>query len=310
VPLLAPGPNMTDCCGRLATTLLLDPAEVTTPAPLDPVFDDVESWAQRYVLSTNLREKLSAPPGALPFAARFDAVRLEAPGRPPELRPAGRKERTPKLEALKEPHYRARALHTFFHHELQAAELMCWAILAFPQAEPEFKKGLLGICKDEIRHMDLYRAHIEALGSTIGGFRVRDWFWKRVPACPDPLAFVAVMGMGFEAGNLEHAAAFAARFRAVGDEAGALLQERIAHEEIAHVAFATRWFKRWTGGCDFDVWSRHLPPPLSPWVMHGTPLATESRRHAGMSDAFLAALAAYVPEPRGRPPDEGTESTP
>jgi uncharacterized ferritin-like protein (DUF455 family) len=227
-------------------------------------------------------------------------VRIEAPGRPSELRPARRGERTPKLEALKEPHYRARALHAFFQHELQAAELMCWALLAFADAELEFRKGLLGICLDEIRHMTAYREHIEALGCKIGDFGVRDWFWKRVPACRTKLAFVAVMGMGLEAANLEYAGDFAARFRVVGDERGAALQERIAKEEIAHVGFATRWFARWTGGCDFETWAAELPPPLSPWVMHGAPIADGARMRAGMSAEFIAALAAYVPAPKGR----------
>jgi uncharacterized ferritin-like protein (DUF455 family) len=109
------------------------------------------------------------------------------------------------------------------------------------------------------------------------------------------------MGMGLEAANLEHAPSFAARFRQAGDEVGARIQERIAAEEVAHVGFATRWFARWTGGCDFETWARHLPPPLSPWVMHGQPIAHDARRRAGMPDAFVAALSAYVPEPKGRP---------
>jgi uncharacterized ferritin-like protein (DUF455 family) len=114
---------------------------------------------------------------------------------------------------------------------------------------------------------------------------------------------VAVMGMGLEAANLEYAGDFAARFRMVGDETGALIQERIAKEEVAHVGFATRWFARWTGGCDFETWAAELPPPLSPWVMHGNPIAEEARQRAGMSAEFIAALSAYVPEPKGRKPE-------
>ncbi|HYQ26364.1 MAG TPA: DUF455 family protein [Polyangiaceae bacterium] len=271
---------------------------VVQPSAL--IFADVEAWAEHYVLSADLGVKLAPP--ALPARFREAAIPLllTQPGRPPEFRAARRGERTPKLEALKEPYYRARALHAFFHHELQAAELMCWALLAFADAELEFRKGLLGICLDEIRHMSLYREHIRHLGSNIGDFGVRDWFWKRVPSCPSKLAFVSVMGMGLEAANLEYAGDFAARFRAVGDEQGAQIQERIAKEEIAHVGFATRWFARWTGGCDFDTWAAELPPPLSPWVMHGNPIAVSLRRKAGMSAEFIQALAAYVPEPKGR----------
>jgi uncharacterized ferritin-like protein (DUF455 family) len=227
-------------------------------------------------------------------------VRLEQPGRPPELRLARRGERTPKAEALKEPHYRARLLHAFWHHELQAAELMCWAVLAFSDAEPEFRKGLIGICLDEIRHMNLYRTHIEALGERLGSFGVRDWFWKRVPTCPTKIAFVALMGMGLEAANLEHAPSFARLLSDAGDETAAQIQEQIGREELAHVRFGIRWFSRWTGGCDFDEWVSHLPPPLSPWVLRAEPMATEARRRAGMPESFLAALAAYVPERKGR----------
>jgi uncharacterized ferritin-like protein (DUF455 family) len=263
-------------------------------------FPDVEAWAENYVLSATLHDKIapSPPPGR--FREAGEPRRLTEPGRPPEFRAARRGERTPKLEALKEPYYRARALHAFFHHELQAAELMCWALLAFCDAELEFRKGLLGICLDEIRHMNLYREHIQALGSKIGDFGVREWFWKRVPTCPTKLAFVSVMGMGLEAANLEYAGDFAARFRAVGDEAGARIQEQIAKEEVAHVGFATRWFARWTGGCNFETWAAELPPPLSPWVMHGSPIAEQARLRAGMTAEFVAALSAYVPEPKGR----------
>jgi uncharacterized ferritin-like protein (DUF455 family) len=237
-------------------------------------------------------------------------VRLTQPGRPAELRLARRGERTPKAEALKEPHYRARLLHAFWHHELQAAELMCWAVLAFSDAEPEFRRGLLGICLDEIRHMNLYREHIESLGEHVGSFGVRDWFWKRVPSCPTKISFVALMGMGLEAANLEHAPGFAALLRAAGDETGARIQEQIAREELAHVRFGTHWFTRWTGGCRFEDWLRHLPPPLSPWVLKAEPLATEARLRAGMPESFLSALAAYVPERKGRPSPEPAAEPP
>jgi len=285
------------CFALVATA----PPSPLLPNPATSGPGDIEGWAEQYVLSTDLEHKLAPPTPPKLFRACAPPLRLGAPGRPAELRQARRGERTPKQEALEEPHYRARTLHAFWHHELQAAELMCWAILAFPEAEQEFRRGLLAICLDEIRHMNLYVEHIRALGSQIGEFGVRDWFWKRVPSCASKLEFVAVMGMGLEAANLEHAPNFAARFRLAGDERGAQIQERIAAEEVAHVGFATRWFVRWTGACDFERWSQQLPPPLSPWVMQGRPLAADARRRAGMPEAFLQALATYVPEPKGRP---------
>jgi uncharacterized ferritin-like protein (DUF455 family) len=263
-------------------------------------FSDVESWAKHYVLSTDLRVKIAPPAVPERFNDLGSPERLSDPGRPAVFFRAPRRERTPKPEALIEPRFRARVLHTFFHHELQAAELMCWALLAFRDAELEFRKGLLRICLDEIRHMNLYREHIERLGFSLGEFGIRDWFWRRVPGCPDKISFVAVMGMGLEAANLEYAPVFAARFRAVGDEVGAEIQERVAKEELSHVAFGTKWFKQWTGGCDFRVWSEALPLPLSPAVLHGDPIATQTRLKAGMTEQFIADLLAYVPDEKGR----------
>jgi uncharacterized ferritin-like protein (DUF455 family) len=262
--------------------------------------ETIEAWARHYVLSDDLQTKLAPP--ALPalFARDFAPERLLAPGRPPELKAAKRGERIPKPEGMREPLLRAKALHAFLHHELQAAELMCWAVLAFADAEEDFRRGLLRVCFDEIRHMNLYRTHIEALGCKVGDFGVRDWFWKRVPQCQNKLSFVAVMGMGLEAANLEYAPVFAQRFRDAGDLVGAEIQERIGREEVAHVKFGAHWFVKWTGGCDFDVWLNALPPPWSPMVLRGNPIAVEARQRAGMSDAFIAALGAYVPEPHGR----------
>jgi uncharacterized ferritin-like protein (DUF455 family) len=186
-------------------------------------------------------------------------------------------------------------MHTFFHHELQAAELMAWAVLAFPDTPRELRQGLLRIALDEVRHMNMYARAIERLGHRIGEQAVRDWFWARVPSCPDPASFMAVMGLGFESANLEHAQTFAARFREAGDEESARVQEVVGLEEIAHVRFGARWFAHFTGGLDFSVWERSLPAPLSPMLMRGAPLQREPRKRAGQPDAFLDALEAWSP---------------
>jgi len=257
----------------------------------------VESWARAYLSSTSLAIKVAPPSCPRRWNQAPVPERLAGPGRPPELARAERGMRTPKAEGFSDPRCRARVLHAFWHHELQAAELMCWALLAFAGAERGFRKGLLRICQDEIRHMALYQARIEALGFSIGDFPVRDWFWERVPACASQVQFVALMGMGFEAANLEHAPDFAARFRAVGDALGADVQERIAEEELPHVRFAVRWFQRWTGGCDFETWRAELPEPLSPMVLKGRRVDRAVRLRAGMPEDFIARLIAFEPRP-------------
>jgi uncharacterized ferritin-like protein (DUF455 family) len=256
----------------------------------------VEAWAFEYVSSTSLLTKIAPAEVPAVFRAAATPIRILEPGRPHELVVSRRSPHTPRPGALVSPVRRAQLLHTFWHHELQAAELMAWAILAFSDAELEFRRGLLRICRDEIRHMGLYQRHIEALGQHIGAFPVRDRFWKRVPSCTTKLSFVALMGMGFEAANLEHAPHFASQFRAAGDAAGGALQECIAEEEIFHVSFATAWFAHWTGGCSFETWRESLPPPLSPMTLRGPAEYRALRLRAGMPADFVAALDAWVPE--------------
>ena len=254
--------------------------------------DTVEAWALEYVATASLAHKLSPPPLPERWMAAPSCLRIAAPGRPPELHVRARRE---KMRGLGSAEGRARALATFLHHELQAAELMAWAILAFADAPPAFRRGLAHITQDEVRHMRMYRAHMQHLGFDVGEFPVRDWFWERVPTSRDARAFVAVMGLGLESANLEHATSFAAKFREAGDEEGAELQERVGEEEIGHVRFGAKWFATFAGTLSFDAWRQALPEPLSPMLMRGSPIRRDARRMAGQPDDFIDELEAWTP---------------
>lgn len=279
----------------------------STPRAPEP--DTAERWAWDYVLSTSLAHKLEPPPVPPRFEDAPAPRRLTAPGRPSELEVVTSGLRTPRPGALREPRRRAQLIHTFLHHELQAAELMAWALLAFPETPLAFRRGLLGVLADEIRHMGLYRRVLGELGAAVGDFPVRDWFWERVPSAPSPAHFVAVMGMGFEGGNLDHAARFAELFRQAGDVRGAEAQELVGAEEERHVRFAIQWFTRFRAddaaaspehsAPTFAEWQAYLPPPLSPMVMHKKPVNRSARRRAGFSEAFLSELDEWSPDAPG-----------
>lgn len=259
----------------------------------------VERWAFDYVTSTDLDHKRCPPPPPRDLAPRAAPLRIEAPGRPAALRVTKKAPKSPGPEALRAPERRAALVHTFLHHELQAAELMCWAVLAFPDTPEAFRLGLLGVARDEIRHMALYEEQLAGLGYRFGSFPVRDWFWERVPRVRDAAGFVATFGMGLEGANLDHTARFAERFRAIGDEAGAALQERVGAEEVPHVRFALHWFARFTGVAEPSLarWAEDLPPPLSPLLMRGAPIQRDARIEAGFSPAFVDELTRWSPTP-------------
>ncbi len=256
----------------------------------------VEEWAKHYIESRDWKVKLSPPSAPKLWASCPQALDLR-PGRPSDLRLTTTKPRTFKAGSLKSIEARAALQHKFWHHELQAAELMCWALLRFCHTPLAFRKGLLRIFKDEVRHMALYQGEIEALGFTLSDFEVRDWFWERVPTCETEVEFVALLGMGLEAANLEHTLRFADWFRNVGDQRGAAIQEQVGLEEISHVRFAVRWFRTWTGDVQFKEWCEQLPPPLTPLLMRGKSLDMNRRRNAEFPEEFLEELKQWRAEP-------------
>jgi uncharacterized ferritin-like protein (DUF455 family) len=284
-----------------AATVSNDPCDLAAPPQ-----GSVERWCWDFVLGANLGEKLAPPaPPDVRDEATWEASppmrRIASPGRPRELRIVARSPRRPGVGALARPQARAHLVHTFLHHELQAAELFAWAVLAFADAPRAFRAGLVRLCGEELAHLALYRSELEHLGFVPGDFPVRDWFWERVPRCESALSFVALQGLGLEGANLEHSARFAALFRAAGDERTARVLERVEEDEIGHVAFAAHWFERFSGASlDYERWCDALPAPLTPGLLQGRPLNRVARSRAGLDDSFLARLESEPPARKER----------
>jgi uncharacterized ferritin-like protein (DUF455 family) len=258
--------------------------------------DGIEAWAWSFLHAQTLKGKLE--PAALPshfsgWCGSADLHERLRPARPAELRVLEKAPKTPRPGAMVSAKVRAGLFASFHHHELQAAELFCWALLVHSGTPIAFRKGLVKLATDEIRHMGMYRRHVERLGYSIEDFGVRDYFWERVPMSVGPAGFCAVLGLGFEGANLDHSAIFAERFRAVGDEEGARIQEVVGEEEIEHVRFAGHWFSEFTGEEGFDAWRSHLPAPLSPILMRGPVMDREARQRAGYEDGFLEELESW-----------------
>ena len=271
------------------------------PDPAPPV-GTLGRWCWDFIHSTDLETKLT-PPAAPDVTAdssweqQAPERRLSEPGRPPELEVVARSKRTP--SGLQRPEARVQMMHTFLHHELQAAELFAWALLAFPETPRPFRAGLLRLCQEELGHLHLYAAYLDEQGVAVGDFPVRDWFWERVRTRPDALSFVALQGLGLEGSNLDHCARFAQAFAQAGDERGAEILRRVGRDEVTHVAFARVWFERFSGKpLDYGRWRDALPAPLTPALMQGRPLNESARRAAGMDEDFLHALANAGPTTR------------
>src|SRR4030095_12570409 len=266
---------------------------------------ELREFAERVLFATSLEDKLRARPRARhkhPTPPRPSPI---VPGRPTGLQfkhsdsAAGRS--FPKqLEREKD---RGRLLHFFANHELLATELMALAILRFPEAPAAFRLGLLQTLKDEQEHTRLYLERMRACGIEFGELPWSGYCWRAISGMEIPIDYVAGLSLTFEQANLDFARHFSREFSRVGDDDGSRLLERIYRDEIAHVAYGLKWFRRWKnpGESDWAALCRTLKFPLSPQRAKGFALNVEGRRAAGLDPQFIAELNVYS-QSKGRTP--------
>ena len=252
------------------------------------MFGTVREFARTVVETEDLDLKLAAPPRELSDQAPGPVERLLAPGRPPSLRFSSGVP-VPPLAGMPDPAQRPRILHALANHELQAAELFAWALLAFPDAPSAFRRGLLNILEDEQRHTRMYIARIEAAGARFGDFPVNGYFWGKTDTITSPLRFLCAMSLTFEHANLDHTVDYAEAAQRAGDAKTAAVSERVHIDEIEHVRFGWKWlhvFKRpdqsaWDAYCSNVTW------PLRAKRARGPNFHRQGREAAGLDEDFI-----------------------
>jgi len=262
-------------------------------------------YAIRIVEGDTLAAKLVPPPEDLDLDDALPELRITAPGRPPELAiVSGREARVPPLAGMRDPAQRARILHALANHELQAIELFAWALLAYPTAPAQFRRGLVAILADEQRHFQLYVDRLAALRTKFGDHPVTGHFWNKLDHLGTPLEFACAMGLTFEHANLDFASDYATAARACGDVATAEALEQVHADEIRHVHFGWVWLGKLAGdGVDpWDAYNAHVRPPLGPHRARGARLDREARRRAGIAESFIDRLDEIAAKrPSGQP---------
>lgn len=265
----------------------------------------VREFAERVLFSNSLEEKLEAAPADLRDEARGAAVSADLPGRPPELRwrAAGRAE-MPREPALHADSARGRLLHFFANHELLAMELMALALLKFPQAPAAFRQGLVHTLAEEQVHTRWYLEAMRGYGVSFGDHPVNGFFWKAVAGMESPLDYVARLPLTFEQANLDYSRHYRGVFQRLGDAATAELFARIHEDEIGHVGYGLRWFRKWKEPPEdeFAALERRLHFPLSAARAKGPdPIDRQGRLRAGLTERFVRQLDLFS-RSRGRTP--------
>lgn len=267
---------------------------------------ELRAFAEQVLFATSIEEKLWRPEVVTDEQPGPAIVAPSSPGRPAELHfkaERGGNAEFPRVHQLEGEAERGRLLHFFANHELLATELMALVLLRFPDAPAAFRRGVLQTLYDEQEHTRLYVQRMAACGVGFGELPVSGYFWRVVSGMENPIDYVAGLSLTFEQANLDFSRHYAACFSAVGDAPTAGLLDRIYHDEIRHVAYGLRWFRRWKqpDENDWDAFCRVLRFPLSPQRAKGFTVNIEGRRLAGLDASFIAELEVYA-QSRGRTP--------
>ena len=267
---------------------------------------ELREFAEQVLFATSLEEKLRDPGEVTDERPGSALVTPESPGRPPELQfkvTGSARDQFPGARELENEKNRGRLLHFFANHELLATELMALVLLRFPDAPAAFRKGVFRTLKDEQEHTRLYLARMKACGIGFGELPVSGYFWRTVSTMESPVDYVSSLCLTFEQANLDFARHYGGLFGQAGDADSAKLLDRIYHDEIGHVAYGLKWFRRWKNPAesDWDAFCRVLKFPLSPQRAKGFSLNVAGRLAAGLDADFIAQLDVYA-QSKGRTP--------
>jgi uncharacterized ferritin-like protein (DUF455 family) len=266
----------------------------------------LQEFAKQVLFGTTMEAKLSFPREAIidtqPGSAFTTPRQLTRP-KHLMLRDDGVRATHPSQAKLVDERERGKLLHFFGNHELLATELMALAILKFPDAPASFRRGLLETLKDEQIHTQLYMHRMQQCGIEFGELPLNDYFWKSVSSMEDPLDYVTRLSLTFEQANLDYSREYAKVFNTVGDNATAKILDKIYHDEIGHVGFGLKWFRKWkaSGKTDWEAFRERLVFPLSPSRAKGNDFNTQGRRDAGLDADFIKDLEIFQ-QSRGRTP--------
>lgn len=267
---------------------------------------ELRAFAEQVLFATTLEEKLRTIEAATDERPGTAIRAPDSPGRPTELRfkpQGGAATDFPGLHRLENPRERGRLLHFFANHELLATELMALVLLRFPEAPPAFRRGVFKTLKDEQEHTRRYVRRMKECGIEFGELPVSGYFWRSVSPMENPMDYVAGLSLTFEQANLDFCRHFAQGFQVVGDDSTAQLLQQIYRDEIAHVAYGLKWFRRWKNPneSDWEAFCRQLKFPLSPSRAKGISLNVEGRKAAGFDARFIDELNVYS-QSKGRTP--------
>lgn len=246
------------------------------------------------------------------FAARAAGNPIQVGQATPPLRPA-----RPVRPALLDPRDvpkrkpgspagRIAMLHAVAHIELNAVDLH-WDIVARFGHVPMpigFYDDWVKSAQEESKHFNLICDCLEALGAAYGDLPAHAGMWRAAEDTRDDLlARLAVVPMVLEARGLDVTPGMIAHFQRGGVAQAVEALNVIYAEEVAHVAYGSKWFHFLCGRDNLDP--RDVFHDLVQRYFHGAlkaPFNEEKRAEAGLPPDFYWPLADETPPAHVRMP--------
>ncbi len=188
------------------------------------------------------------------------------------------------------PQGRIALLHAVAHIELNAVDLH-WDIIArFTDVRlpPGFYDDWVSAADDEAKHFGLMCDCLEEMGSHYGALPAHAGMWRAAEdTAEDIFGRLAVVPMVLEARGLDVTPGMIEIFRKAGADSAVAALETIYAEEVAHVAYGSKWYHFLCGRHDVDplphfhaLVRRYFKGALKP------PFNEEKRAEAGLAPDF------------------------
>jgi uncharacterized ferritin-like protein (DUF455 family) len=195
-------------------------------------------------------------------------------------------------------------LHAVAHIELNAVDLHFDIIARFADhpMPPSFYDDWIRAADEECKHFNLICDCLEAMGSHYGALPAHAGMWRAAEdTASDFLGRLAVVPMVLEARGLDVTPGMIDIFRKAGDDRAVEALSVIYAEEVAHVAYGSKWFN-WLCGRDgldprdafHDLVRRYFHGSLKP------PFNEEKRAEAGIPPDFYWPLTEGWADGRAR----------
>jgi uncharacterized ferritin-like protein (DUF455 family) len=193
------------------------------------------------------------------------------------------------------PEGRIALLHAVAHIELNAVDLH-WDIVARFTETPMplgFYDDWVKAAEEESRHFNLMADCLEARGSHYGALPAHAGMWRAAEdTAGDLMGRLAVVPMVLEARGLDVTPGMIEVFRKADAADAVAALETIYAEEVAHVAYGSKWFHFLCGRTEQDpkevfhtLVRRYFHSPLKP------PFNAEKRAEAGLPPDFYWPLS-------------------